>query len=149
MAVERARHLSADERIGIELVVRRRVLDRDLVDIDLELFGDQHRDRGIGSLSHLDDRHHERDFAGAIDAQKRVRRERRIARETVAHLAACGQAEAQQQTAADRGGRREPEEIAARRRSEFLRFDRRGLHRHTPPPRTTPAARLMAARMRG
>ena len=102
-----ARQLSADERIRIDLVIGRRVLDHNLVDIHLELFGDQHRQRRVGPLTHLDDGHDERDFARAINAQEGVRRERRIGRESVAYLAARRQAEAKQQTAADGAGRGE------------------------------------------
>ena len=51
---------------------------RDFVDVDFELFGDQHRNRGVSPLSHLDEGHHERDLAGAVDAQKSVRREWRV-----------------------------------------------------------------------
>ena len=89
------------------------MLDRDLVDVDLELFGDQHRDRRIGPLPHLDDRHHERDFARAIDAQEGVRRERRIGRERVPDLSARRKAETEQQPAAESG--RRDEEVASRR----------------------------------
>jgi hypothetical protein len=94
-----AGHLDADERIDVDLVVRRRMLDGDLVDVDLQLFGDQHRQRGVGALAHLDHGHHERHLARAIDAQERVRREGRISRERVADLAARGQADGENQSA--------------------------------------------------
>jgi len=51
-----AGHLDAYRRIRIELVVGGSVLDRDLVDIDLELFRDQHRQRRERALAHLDHR---------------------------------------------------------------------------------------------
>ena len=151
-----AGHLHADQRIHVDLVVGRRVLDRDFVDVDLELFGDQHRNRGIRPLSHLDDGHHERDLAGAIDAQKRVRRERRIGGETVAHLAARGKAEAKHQSAADRSGRGELEKVAARGRYARREFRSMRSSFHTSVPVTasgapvvaTPAACLIAARIR-
>jgi hypothetical protein len=53
------------------------------------------------------------EFAGAIDAQKGVRSEWRIGGETVAHLTACGEAEAERQSAVDRSDRGELEEVAA------------------------------------
>ena len=103
-----AGHLYADERVHVDLVVRRRVFDGHLVDIDLQLFGDQHGQRCVSSLAHLDHGRHERHLARAIDAQEGIRRERRVRGERVAHLSARGQAKAEEQTAAD-GARRDKE----------------------------------------
>jgi hypothetical protein len=96
-----ARHLDADRRIHIDLVVRGGVLDCDLVDIDFELFREQHRQRRVGPLAHLNLGRDERHFASAVDAQESVRRERRVGGKRVAHFAECGEPEAEQQTAAD------------------------------------------------
>src|SRR5689334_9353065 len=49
------------------------MLELDLVQAHLELFGDQHRDRGVGTLPHLDIRHRENDLAIAADADEGVR----------------------------------------------------------------------------
>ena len=60
-----AGHLDPEDRIAVELVVRRRVLDRDLGPVRVELFGEDHRDRGVDALAHLDLRHDQRDLACA------------------------------------------------------------------------------------
>ena len=49
--------LHADQRIGVELFVGRRMLEMHLLQANIELFCDQHRDRRIGALAHLDIRH--------------------------------------------------------------------------------------------
>ncbi len=126
-----AGHLQADERIGVDLVVRRRVFDRHLVDIHLELLGDQHRQRGIGSLAHLDHRHDESHPACAIDSQEGVRRERSAGGQGVAHLGERGQAKAELQPPT--GGAR---------RGDLEKIPARSLH-------FAPPAFLIAARMRG
>src|SRR5262245_23209074 len=110
------------------------MLDADLVDIDFEFLGDEHGERRKRALPHLDVRRDEDDLAGAIDTQKCVRRERRIGRELVADLAACGQTKTDEQAAANRGTRSELQEIATRRRYVFdeQRF-------HLTPPYRWPA----------
>ena len=128
----RTRQLSADQWIDVDLVVGRRMLDRDAVDIDLEFLGDQHRNRGVGALAHLDHWHHERDLAGAIDAQECVGRERRVGGEAVAYFGARGQPEADQQPATQRVGHGHLEKVAARRRCDTLRCVAVGGHL-TPP----------------
>ena len=52
----------AEQRIGVELLVRRRVLELHLVEVHLQLLGDQHRDRGVGALAHLDVGHGQDDL---------------------------------------------------------------------------------------
>ena len=67
--------LEPEQRIGIELVVGRRGLEGDLRKIDLQLFGDEHRHRGVSALSHLDLRHDQSDAVVATDANEGVRSE--------------------------------------------------------------------------
>ena len=47
-----------------------------LLQIDLELFGNQHRDRGVGALPHFDIGHCQDDLAVAADPNEGVRHER-------------------------------------------------------------------------
>jgi hypothetical protein len=101
------------------------MLDRDLVDVDLELLGNEHRQRRIRALPHLDHRRDERHLAGAIEAQERVRRKRCIGRQRVTHLGATRHCKAEKQPAAERGGR--DHEAAPRRRSDIVRV-------HVTPP---------------
>ena len=51
------------------------MLEPHLVQVHLQLFGDQHRDRGVGALAHLDIGHGQDDLPVAADADERVRRE--------------------------------------------------------------------------
>jgi hypothetical protein len=46
-----------------------------LLQVHLQLFGDQHRDRGIGPLTHLDIRHREDDMPVSVNADEGVWRE--------------------------------------------------------------------------
>jgi hypothetical protein len=84
------------------------VLQPHLLEVHLELFGDQHRDRGVGALAHLDIGHGQDDLAVAPDADEGV------GRETIGvgcrRIAVCGrQAQAQQQASAHgRSGLQEP-----------------------------------------
>jgi len=48
-----------------------------LLQVHLQLFGDQHRDGGIGALAHLDIGHGEDDLPVASDADEGIGRERR------------------------------------------------------------------------
>ena len=115
-----AGELAAEQRVHEELFIRRRVIERDRVERHFELFGDQHRDRRIDALPHLDLRNHQRDFARRVDLDKRVRREHTVLRRLVPiaadHrfagllvLADGRHAEAQQQAAAGRGADRHAE----------------------------------------
>ena len=47
----------------------------DLSDIGVEFFREDHRDRSVDALAHLDLRHHQRDLAGFVDADEGVGRE--------------------------------------------------------------------------
>ena len=46
-----------------------------LFQVDLQLFGDQHRDGGIGTLTHLDIGHRQDDLFIGADADEGVRHE--------------------------------------------------------------------------
>ena len=70
-----AGRLHAQQRIGVELFVGRRMLQPHLLEIHLQLFGDQHRDRGVGALAHLDIGHGQDDLPVALDADEGVGRE--------------------------------------------------------------------------
>ena len=80
------------------------MLEPHLFQVDLELFGDQHRDGGVVALAHLDIGHGQDDLPVAIDADEGVGRE-------VAGVGRFGlvvrerQAQAQQQAAAGRRSR--------------------------------------------
>ena len=63
--------------IGVELFVGRGVLQPHLVEVHLQLFGDQHRDRRIGALAHFDIGHGQDDLAVTSDADEGVGREGR------------------------------------------------------------------------
>ena len=51
-----------------------------LAEIGIELFGENHRDRGIDALPHLDLRHDQRGLAGMINADESIRRELAVGR---------------------------------------------------------------------
>ena len=72
--------LKPERRIAVKLVVRRRVLQRDLPEVGVEFFGQYHRDRSIDALSHLDLRHHQRCMARCVDADEGVRCELAVGR---------------------------------------------------------------------
>ena len=67
--------LEPDKRVTIELVVGGRMFDVDFAQIEFELLGDQHRQRSVGPLAHLDLRHHQRHQPFAVDADESVRGE--------------------------------------------------------------------------
>ena len=67
-----AGNLEPEQGIGIQLVVRRRGLDADLLESHFEFLGDQHRHRRVGALAHLDLRHDERDAVVRPDAHKGI-----------------------------------------------------------------------------
>ena len=64
-----------EERVCVQLVVRRRVLELDLIQSDLELFRQQHWHRGVRALSHFDLAHDQGHAAIPADANEGVRRE--------------------------------------------------------------------------
>ena len=70
-----AGHLEAEQRIGIESVVRRRGLDADAVERSVQLLRDHHRKRRIDALAHLDLRNDQSGRAVATDPHEGVRRE--------------------------------------------------------------------------
>jgi muramoyltetrapeptide carboxypeptidase LdcA involved in peptidoglycan recycling len=51
------------------------MLQLHLLQVHLQLLGDQHRDGGIGALAHLDIGHGQHNLPIAADAHERVRRE--------------------------------------------------------------------------
>jgi hypothetical protein len=67
--------LHSQQRIGVELFVGRSMLQPHLFQVHLQLFGDQHRDGGIGALAHLDIGHGQDDLPVASDADEGVGRE--------------------------------------------------------------------------
>ena len=67
--------LNAEQRIAVELVAGRCVLQRHPREIGVELFRQNHGYRGVDALPHLDLRHHQRRLAGWIDADESIRRE--------------------------------------------------------------------------
>src|SRR5260370_510190 len=56
-----------EQRIAVTLFIRRGMFKRDLAEFDFELFRDQHRDRGVGALPHLDIGHRQRDLPARRD----------------------------------------------------------------------------------
>ena len=84
------------------------MLEAHLIEAHVQLFGDQHRDRGVGPLAHLDIGHDENDAPVAPDADEGVWREGlRVGRAGFA--GAERQAQAQHQAAAGgRSGLQEP-----------------------------------------
>ena len=143
------RHLGADQGIGIELVVRRCMLELDRGELHLELLGDEHGDGGIGALPHLHLRHDHCHLAAGVDANEGIRSED----------IGCGlaiapehrQADTQQQPAA--GGSTHLDEGAAAQAARAGPGDLINAvdqHGHSPlrQPLVEPAACLMAARMR-
>ena len=94
---------------------RHRLLEKDGVDVDLELLGDDHRQRGPHALSHLGLAYGQDDPAGGVDADPRVRAERGggagiRARESLHG----GSREAHAEHEAAGGDGRDPQEVAAR-----------------------------------
>jgi hypothetical protein len=79
--------------------------------VDLQLFGDQHRDGGIGALTHLDIGHGQDDLPVAVDADEGVRHE--VIRVSRFGFAA-GERNTQAQKQAAAGGRSNVQEFAPR-----------------------------------
>jgi hypothetical protein len=78
------------------------MLQAHLIKAHFQLFGDQHRDRGVGPLAHLDIGHDENDLAVVLNADEGVGREADFARRA-GFTVGERQAQAQHQAA---GGRR-------------------------------------------
>ena len=66
-----AGRLDAQQRICVELFVGRRVLQLHLLQVHLELFGDQHRHGGVVALAHLDIGHGQDDLSVAARCGRR------------------------------------------------------------------------------
>ena len=71
-----------------------------LLQVDLQLLGDQHRDGGVGALAHLDVGHGQDDLPIGSDADEGIGRERR-ARGAFGCMSSTG-AEADQEPSAQR-----------------------------------------------
>jgi hypothetical protein len=71
--------LPAQQRNAVERLIRRGMLDGDLIHADVELFGQHRADTGVDPLAHLDARHHQAHRPRGVDSDEGVRRERRIA----------------------------------------------------------------------
>ena len=133
-----ARNLEAEERVGEALVVGRRMLDLHLGQFDVELFGDQHRHRGVSALAHLDLRDRQRDAPVAGDPHEGVRREGGAGR--------CGG----RQMPADHQASPERRTGLEERAASHVRVEPGCDPRHDRPPfvPSDPAACLIASRMR-
>ena len=68
--------LHPQQRVGVELLVGRRVLQPHLLEIDLQFFRDQHRDGRVGALAHFDIGHGQRNLPVGRDADEGVGGER-------------------------------------------------------------------------
>ena len=100
--------LEAEGGIAVELVVRRRMLERHLREIGVELLGEDHRNRGVDALAHLDLRHDQRGLAGLVDADEGVGRELAVGRVGRLHRLvaprASGKMESEQESAGQAAG---------------------------------------------
>ena len=117
--------------------------DLDAAQVDLQLLGDQHGQRGPDPLSHLGLVHDDRDDVGLADADEGVRGELRrghAGRGLGGGIGDGGEPEAEEDAAGQRGGG--SQELAAGRGRGPA-----GRHRR-PPFRIRAAASLMAARIR-
>ncbi len=116
------------------------MLEAHLLQIHLEFFRDQHRDRRVGALAHLDIGHGQDDLAVAVDADEGIRREA-----LGVSCFASTERQAQHQPAADRDARNEE----AAPRQVDVRSAGRGAGNHGQPPFSfVSAASLIASRMR-
>ena len=73
-----AGRLEPEQRVRVELVVRRRSDDRHVFEGRVELLGKDHGEGGVDALPHLHLRDREGDFAVRIDAHESARREIRV-----------------------------------------------------------------------
>src|SRR5207253_3922014 len=64
--------LDTEDGVAVELVVGWRVFQYDLLVIGIQFLGEDHGDRCVNALTHLNLRHYERRLAGRIDANERV-----------------------------------------------------------------------------
>src|SRR5215472_17032384 len=64
--------MNAEEGIAVKLVAGRRMLERDLRKIGIELVSEDHRDRGVDALAHFGLRHHQRGLARMIETNEDV-----------------------------------------------------------------------------
>jgi hypothetical protein len=123
--------------------IHRRGDDLDAAQVDLQLLGDQHGQRGPDPLPHLGLVHDDRDEVGLADADEGIRRELRrgrAGRGLGGGGGDGGEPEAEEEAAGQRGGG--SQELAAGR-------GRGPSGRHRQPPfRIRAAASLMAARIR-
>ena len=67
-----SRFLYAEGRLRVPRIVRGRVLEAHLAQVHLELFGQEHGHRGVGSLPHLDLVHHQGHEPIGVDANECV-----------------------------------------------------------------------------
>jgi hypothetical protein len=127
--------LKAEQGIGIEPVIRRCVLDTDRAEVDLQLLGDQHRDRGVGALSHLDEGHGHGHPSARRNPDEGARRERPALGPI---RRSCHGADADQQAAADGTG--DAQELAPRQVHAARPGESVGDHVGLPPEASARAA---------
>ena len=133
--------LDAEDRIAVELVVGRCMLEHDPCVITIELVAKDHRHRGIDALAHLHLGHDQRRFARTIDADEGIGRE--LVRGVVGWLLGFVDG-----GSSERNARRNPPAkpllISARRDGAIGRFSKPRM----AASYAAAAARLIAARMR-
>lgn len=141
--------LEIQQLVVVDLLVRRGFLEGDLLEADLQLLGDHHRQAALRALAHLDLRHGEGDLAVAVDADEGIQRRgvghRLVFRAFVQDLlgeAASGERQGETDHQPAQGQAADLEQGAARRGLQ----GRVGLA-HLAPPHAW-ATRLMALRMR-
>ena len=78
-AVLRELARDAQERHGIEFIVRRRVLNLDLIHPDTEFLGQHHARARVNALTHFDVRHYHPHGAVRVDADEGIGSEGRVA----------------------------------------------------------------------
>ncbi len=61
-----------EQRIGVEGIVGRRMLQLHLIEANFQFLRQQHGERRICALPHLDHRHHQRHHALPVDADESV-----------------------------------------------------------------------------
>ena len=110
------------DRESVHVGSRRGGFHCDRIEVDLELFGDEHGKRGVGALPHLDLRHDEGDAAARLDAHVGVQGSVGRGSASAGAGPGCGrvqppQRDAQHQRAADRAGHHHDLSARDRRRS--------------------------------
>ncbi len=68
----KAGRLRVENRVGIEGVIGRSMLEPHLIEADLQLLRQQHGERRVDALPHLHHRHHQRHRTLSIDADESV-----------------------------------------------------------------------------